>query len=257
MSQSRQSIDPPSDTPVTGISSVHDSGLLPAHVHSDQAQLMYAVRGMMNVTTPMGRWILPAGRALWIAAGTEHGLEVRTSVSLDILYLRASMRALPSWPECAVVNVSALLRALISACVSLPARYALDSAEGRLAAVLVDQLAAMAQAPVDLPEPRDPRAVRIAQLARDNPADRRPLAVLAPIVASSPRTIERLFASETGMSFGAWRHRHRLIVALERLAEGENVATAGDSVGYDNPSSFIAAFRAMFGKTPGRYFQLD
>jgi len=215
---------------------------------------MYAVRGMMHVTTRLGRWILPAGRALWIAAGTEHGLDVHRPVMLDNLYLDIAMPGLPRWPGCTVVNVSPLLRELIAASIRQRQDYSATSAEARLASVLVDRLAAMAHAPVDLPEPRDPRAVRIAELARENAGDRRPLAILAPMAGASPRTIERLFSSETGMSFGAWRHRHRLIVALERLAEGDGVASAGFSVGYDSPSSFIAAFKAMFGKTPGTYF---
>ncbi len=212
---------------------------------------------MMNVTTPAGRWILPAGRALWIAAGTEHGLHVRRPVDLEVLYLRPSMDGLPPWTGCMVVNVTPLLRELIAACIALPWDYPTQSAAGRLARVLIDQLAAMSQAPVDLPEPTDPRAVRMAQLARQDLTDRRPLAALAPLAGASSRTVERLFVAETGMSFGAWRHRLRLIVALEHLAEGESVASASYAVGYDNPSSFIAAFRAMFGKTPGRYFDDD
>ena len=241
---------------VTGLSTRHEPGSLPSHAHPDQAQLMYAVQGMINVTTPLGRWILPAGRALWIAPGTEHGLEVRRPVFLDILYFQTAMIGLPNWDGCMVIGVSPLLRALIAACVLLPQHYEDDSSQSRLAHVLVDQLRDMPQAPVHLPQPSDPRAVRLAQLAGEDPADRRPLTVLAPMVGASSRTIERLFTKETGMSFGTWRQRNRMIVALERLAEGDAVAAAADAVGYDNPSSFIAAFRATFGKTPGRYFDV-
>lgn len=216
---------------------------------------MFAVSGMMNVTTPIGRWILPAGRALWIGAGTEHGLEVQRPVVLEILYLRGDTDRIPAWPGCTVVNVTPLLRSLIAACVIQEQSYRADSPEARLASVLIDQLSAMAQAPVHLPEPRDPRAVRVAELARGDPAGREPLAELAALAASSARTIERLFASEAGMSFGAWRHKLRMIAALEHLAQGMSVVAVADSVGYDNPSSFIAAFRAMFGRTPGRYFE--
>lgn len=257
MSQTRQTAPASNEAFITGLTLDHDAGFLPNHVHTEQAQLMYAERGMMNVTTPVGRWILPAGRALWIAAGTEHGLEVRRPVSLSILYLRHEMPGLLAWKGCMVVNVTPLLRELIDVCTVLPSSYVPDSAEGRIARVLVDQLSGMARAPVDLPQPRDSRARKVAQLATEDPADRRPLQELAKLAGGSTRTIERLFVTETGMSFGAWRHRLRLIVALERLAEGQSVAAAGDAVGYDNPSSFIAAFRAMFGNTPGRYFDVS
>ncbi|CAN5351682.1 helix-turn-helix transcriptional regulator [soil metagenome] len=218
---------------------------------------MYAVRGMMNVTTATGRWILPAGRALWIPAGAEHGLEVRSPVWLHVLYLSTRLPTLPPWKACKVVNVSPVLREMIAVAVDLPWDYAAGSPAERFAQVLVDQLAVMDQAPVDLPQPRDARAQRIAEMARAAPADRRPLSALAPMAGASARTLERLFATETGISFGAWRHRNRMIAALELLARGESVAAAGFGVGFDNASSFVAAFKAMFGKTPGRYFDTN
>ena len=60
---------------------------------------------------------------------------------------------------------------------------------------------------------------------------------------------------------GGDRHEFRplaaaggLIHALERLAQGEAVATVADALGYASPSGFIAMFRRAFGASPGRYF---
>jgi AraC-like DNA-binding protein len=92
-------------------------------------------------------------------------------------------------------------------------------------------------------------------MLRADPADRRPLAALAAAAGASHRTIERLFAAETGMSFGRWRVRQRMIAALEQLAHGDSVSNVADAVGYQTPSSFIAAFRDSFGTTPTAYFQ--
>jgi AraC-like DNA-binding protein len=41
---------------------------------------------------------------------------------------------------------------------------------------------------------------------------------------------------------------------MPRLGRGEPVTTVALEVGYESPSAFIAAFRAMFGVTPGRYW---
>jgi AraC-like DNA-binding protein len=49
----------------------------------------------------------------------------------------------------------------------------------------------------------------------------------------------------------------RLIFALERIADGMSVGDAAFSVGFENPSSFIALFKRQFGKTPGRYFDAE
>jgi AraC-like DNA-binding protein len=154
-----------------------------------------------------------------------------------------------------VVNVSPLIRELLRVRSEQPWDYPPASRSSRLARVLLEQLEVHEQAPLELPELSDPRAERVAAMLRADPADRRPLAELASAAGVSHRTIERLFASETGMSFGRWRVRQRMITALEQLAHGDSVSNVAYAVGYETPSSFIAAFRASFGTTPTVYFQ--
>jgi len=48
---------------------------------------------------------------------------------------------------------------------------------------------------------------------------------------ASVRTLERLFKDETGLSFGAWRQRARLLQSLVLLADGANVTQAAFAVG--------------------------
>ena len=38
---------------------------LGTHMHRE-AQLVYAARGTMQVTTPKGRWLVPPDRAVWV-----------------------------------------------------------------------------------------------------------------------------------------------------------------------------------------------
>ena len=64
-----------------------------------------------------------------------------------------------------------------------------------------------------------------------------------------------LFLKETGLTFGAWRQRLRLISAVARLAEGQAVTTVAFDLGYDSPSAFIAMFRRQLGAPPGRYLR--
>jgi AraC-like DNA-binding protein len=68
------------------------------------------------------------------------------------------------------------------------------------------------------------------------------------------RTLERLFQTETGMTFGKWRQQLRLLHALRLLAADRAVTAVALEVGYDSPSAFIAAFKSLFGTTPARYF---
>jgi AraC-like DNA-binding protein len=46
-----------------------------------------------------------------------------------------------------------------------------------------------------------------------------------------------------------------MIAALEQLAHGNTVSNVAYAIGYETPSSFIAAFRASYGTTPTAYFQ--
>jgi AraC-like DNA-binding protein len=216
---------------------------------------MYSQKGVIHVTTPTGAWILPPTKSIWISGGTPHALLVKRPVELTILWVARDAPGAPDWIGCKVVSVSPLIRELLSICSKQPWDYPLDSRSSRLAQVLLEQLEVHEQTPLELPELTDPRAERVAAMLRADPADRRPLAELASAAGASHRTIERLFATEARMSFGRWRVRHRMITALEQLAHGESVSDVAYAVGYESPSSFIAAFRATFGTTPTAYFQ--
>jgi AraC-like DNA-binding protein len=72
------------------------------------------------------------------------------------------------------------------------------------------------------------------------------------MAGASSRTLARLFRRETGMSFQAWRRQLRLTEALALLSQGTPPARAAAAVGYGTSPSFGAAFRAVFGMTPGQ-----
>lgn len=240
--------------PVVGFSHDYAPGTVPGHVHARRAQVMYAVRGSMTVMTDQGHWVLPPERALWVPPSIVHKVTNARPIELRTLYIAPDAAGAPAWANCAVLSVTPLARELILACVGLGWDYPPAGPEARLAQVLLDRLILLPQEPVHLPEPRDPRSRAAAESLRRDPADRRTLREIARETGASGRTLERLFVEETGMSFGVWRMRLRMLAALERLAAGESVASAAFAVGYENPSSFIAAFRTTFGSTPARYF---
>ena len=49
------------------------------------------------------------------------------------------------------------------------------------------------------------------------------------------------------MSFRFWRQRLRLMLSLGGLEAGHTVTRVALDYGYDSPSAYIAAFRALFG----------
>jgi AraC-like DNA-binding protein len=86
------------------------------------------------------------------------------------------------------------------------------------------------------------------------PADPRTLHQHAAEAHTGPRTLARLFLTETGMTFGQWRTQIRLAASLPLLAARMPVARIAERVGYTTASAYVAAFRRAVGVSPGRYF---
>lgn len=226
---------------------------IPPHTHV-RAQLVHAVAGVMRVTAEDGLWVVPPGRALWVPAGTRHAIAARGRLAMRTLYIEPA--ALPELPRrCAVVAVGPLLRALILRATGLPAAYDEAGPEGRLMAVLLDELRLLPTIPLHLPKGQDPRLARVTEALEAVPGDPRPLEDWAREAGASARTLARLFQRETGMTFAAWRQQARLLQALIGLAEGRPVTGLALDLGYASPSAFIQAFKRAFGTTPSRYFR--
>jgi len=214
-------------------------------------QLIYAATGVMRVRAGGVLWIVPPARAVWVPAGAEHEIHGLGDFAMRTLYFPAAMVAhLP--PGCCALDVPPLLRELVLALVERCPIDETDHAAMRLTAVAIDRIAEARTLPLQLPLPRDPRAFRLAELLRTDPASPADLADLARAAGASTRTIQRLFLAETGLPFAQWRQRLRLLHGAAALGEGKSVTEAGLEAGYAGTSAFIAAFRKHFGVTPSR-----
>jgi AraC-like DNA-binding protein len=172
------------------------------------------------------------------------------------LYLKPRMASnLPR--GCCVVHVSALLKELILHACMLGAMDKAIPWQGHLIHVIVNQLEAIRMVPLQLPNPSDPRAIRVAKAVMEDPSDRRPLTALCRAAGTSKRTVERLFQKDIGMTFSKWRQQLRLMQAMRLLAEGAKVTHAALESGYSTPSAFISMFRKTLGTTPTLYFKGD
>jgi AraC-like DNA-binding protein len=221
---------------------------------SEWGHLLFAARGMLTAHTDAGLWVVPAHQAVWMPAGVRHSVEIAGGVALRAVYLSPPLPSrLPD--ACRVVEISPLLREILRRTMRLRTLDRRAAAERHLLDVLLDEITVLPLTPLDLPMPRDPRGLRAAALIRAEPAAPHTLDEVARASAASPRTLERLFRAETGLPFGVWRQRARLLRALQLLAEGEPVGAAANAVGYESISAFVAAFRRALGTTPGRYFK--
>lgn len=214
-------------------------------------QLIYAGSGVMRVRAGSRLWIVPPARAVWVPAGAEHEIHGLGDFAMRTLYFPAEMvAALPA--ECCAIDVVPLLRELVLELVDRCPVERADGAGMRLAAVTVDRIAEAPALPLQLPLPRDPRALRLAERLQDDPSSQAGLADLARHANASVRTIQRLFLAETGLPFAQWRQRLRLLHGASLLGGGMSVTQAALEAGYAGTSAFIAAFRRHFGFTPSR-----
>ena len=218
-----------------------------------RGQLVYAVSGVMTVTTPHGTWVVPPQRAVWVPPGTDHQSRMSGDVRMRTLYLRAdASRILPR--RCCVVNVPPLLRELILAATEMPIAYDERGRDGRVMRLILDELCGASDLPLHLPRPADRRLARVCDALLRAPADTRPLAAWADTAGASARTLARRFRQETGMSFATWRQQARLLESLRRLAAGEPVTKVALDCGYASASAFGAMFRRSLGVPPAAYF---
>jgi AraC-like DNA-binding protein len=152
-----------------------------------------------------------------------------------------------------VIGVSPLLHALLLEAVDLPPHYALDSRDGRVMALLVDEIRRMPALALNTPLPRERRLAALCRALLDAPTLDADIDVMAARAGMSRRHFTRLFREQTGMSFGAWRQQACLLAALTRLGRGEPVTQVALDLGYASPSAFTAAFRRVLGMPPSRY----
>ena len=194
--------------------------------------------------------MIPPQRAVWIGPEVEHRIASKAPFWLTTCYVESRLIELPEGVQ--AVAVDRLTDELLIVASGFGGGYPETGPEARLIAVLLDRMPTLKPMNIYLPEPEDTRLRRIAERLVAAPDCNETLAALSVDAALTERTAARLFVKETGMTFGRWRQHLKLQAALEHLSAGANVTEAAFAVGYSDVSSFIAAFKRLFGKTPSQ-----
>lgn len=236
---------------IIGATSYSRGTHLGLHVHRE-AQLLFASSGIMQVTTPKGRWLVPPARAVWLPPGIEHAVDVLADIEMRALLVPADWLA--AHPEASrlnrefVVTVGPLLRETILAAF----KHAANAKRiDLLVEVALFELVEDEDAATFVPLPSDPRARRVADMILADPANDRDLELLAHAAGASARTITRLFSAETNLTFKEWRQRARIMAAVEALGSGKtSIKQLAAQLGFSSVAAFGHAFRQIMGMTP-------
>jgi AraC-like DNA-binding protein len=218
------------------------------HAHGAD-QLIYAIRGVMEVFAGQSMWLVPPGFALWVPAKTYHRIHMPGSVSMRTLYFRPGLVRMRS-SGCTVLHVTPLLRELVLETVRMRKLRTRQHHERALRDLVVLHLEKASPVPTFVALPRDERALHVAQAVLSAPEQTRSLAATCSDAGVGVRTIQRIFRTEIGTSFELWRRQVRLTKAVELLVQGRSIKEIAYCIGYRQPSAFVEIFRRTFGMPP-------
>ena len=232
---------------------------LDTHMHRE-AQLVYAAKGTMQVTTPKGRWLVPPDRAVWVPARLEHAIDVLADIEMrtlyfDLAWLKREARSESLNAEF-VVRVSQLLHQAILAL--FDGRNKKERTE-LLIRLAILELHHAEDSTTFIPLPHEPRCRRAADIVLGDPTAAHEIGALAQEVGTSARTLSRLFSSETQLNFKSWCQRARIAAAIERLSIKADVPVKqlASELGYASVPAFSHAFRQVTGRTPTEFAEKE
>lgn len=225
----------------------------PWHSHT-WGQFSYAAQGILSVQTENASYVSPPHYGIWVPEGVTHQVVSDGAATMNSLYIDSQVLPGAGWEAPFVCVISPLFRELIIRFCQMPALYELQSAQERLAMVLLDELQLQERVSLELPMPEDRRIRTLCQQLQADPAHRWSVEQWGQNIGLSGRSISRLFVKQTGLTFQQWRQRLRFIYALNLLEQGIVVTDVALRCGYDSVSAFGEAFKKQFGCTPGQFF---
>jgi AraC-like DNA-binding protein len=240
--------------PITVVSrSIAIDSVVSKHSHR-WGQFVYAHSGVLAVSTPFNRYIVPPEQGVWLIPEIEHVVTAISDVQLTSFYFDLSL--LDQLPiDCCVLQVNDFLKVLIKEANHIKSDYQWDSTDGRLLQLILDRLTLAPNKICKLPYPRDLRLLNLLSEIQASPENKNTLHEWGIIVGASARTLSRLFKKETGLNYSEWRQRLNIQIAISQLSLGKSITSTSLHLGYESPSSFIHMFKTKTGKTPSFYMK--
>ncbi|EPJ46471.1 MAG: hypothetical protein OFPI_33980 [Osedax symbiont Rs2] len=231
------------------------------HSH-DWEQLIFALSGLLEVTSSKGQHLIPSGQAIWIPANYSHSIATVTGAKLRSVHIRKD--PLKQFvQQITVLKVDPLTRLLIAkasefftlhgAANATTAVLELNPQQLRLLDVLIDQIAGLQQQHLSLPLTDDRLLLPILQALQHQPERKTTLFEWGQLLGASSKTIGRRFEAKLGMSYRRWREQLILHRAIQGLSENRPVTEVALSLGYESLPAFIHMFKKQTGVTPGKF----
>lgn len=218
-------------------------------------QLEYALRGVAEVETPYGHYLLPPHQAIWIPADLPHATTLHDVQSVSVFF---DPVMLPSRGQHArILPAAPVIREMIMYGQRWPISRpdgtdsAADQFFAALAHVVDDWLDR--DVPLCLPTTTDPLLAEVIAYTNRHLATVT-VASVCRVVGLSQRTLRRRFPAALGMTWRTYVQQSQVLRAMSLLATGDRTITdVATAVGFASPSAFTRAFQAITGESPSAY----
>ncbi len=229
-----------------------------AHWHSAW-EILFIRRGWGNQRINTSTFDFHMGDVIVIRSGDIHATDARSPQGCDIDVLHCTSSALSS-PASEELPASGILHSgeIESEAVFYAlGKYAntvgpgIDMLKTGLVQVLIGLIQ---QSTAPLQHRYSTLAEAVCQLTEQESNLR--LAHIASLVGYSPEHVSRTFHAETGIPYRTYCDRIRMRRAANLLHQNIPLAQIAEALDYSDESSFIRAFRLMYGITPGAYRRL-
>ena len=224
------------------------------HFH-DVHEIEYACRGMVEVETEAGHYLLPPHQAAWIPAGLHH--QTTLNAGAQTLAVLFEPRLVPvAGNRVRIIAVSALLREMMLYSARWPVSRTEPGAEadsffqalGYIVAEALDD-----ERPLNLPVAADPVVTAATDYTRAH-LDRATVSDVTHAVGVSERTLRRIFSTHLGLSWRSYLLRARLLRSMALLTQPDRtVLEVSIAVGFDDVGAFARSFARHCGETPSAY----
>jgi AraC-like DNA-binding protein len=224
------------------------------HFH-DVHEIEYACRGMVEVRTEVGHYLLPPHQAAWIPAGLHH--QTTLNAGAQTLAVLFEPRLVPmAGDRVRIIAVSALLREMMLYSARWPISRSDSGVEadsffqalGYVVAEALDD-----ERPLHLPVSNDPVITAATDYTRAH-LDDVTLSDVTRAVGVSERTLRRIFGTNLGMSWRSYLIRARVLRSMALLAQpGRSVLEVSIAVGFEDVGAFARSFARHCGETPSAY----
>ncbi len=218
------------------------------------AILAFIEIGQVVMRSETGSMVLSTGTLIFVPPNYPY-LEQRMGTRTSGWYISLPKIICSRLPAILVIlKTSDLLLAIGARIASLNPDAPMSSMLKNLIKVLLDEIRrAEIASQLTIPIPHTDSLRRVAEQVMKNPSDMQSINVWAKIAGMSRRSFTRSFLDETGFSFGTWRRRVKFADAIKEFKGGKSVADISFSLGYQNPSTFIAVFKKQFGMSPSKF----